>query len=101
MAKRSRFGVGYVLNGTSPEITTSHRLDFAETAGAWFLHTVNPLQHTQDRTFWGSGSAGKMGSSTPTGSKVLPLNREREAEKSLNIRPENRAYSGTVRSYGS
>ena len=36
MARRLRFGVGYVLNGTSPEITTSHHLHFAQTSGAWF-----------------------------------------------------------------
>ena len=36
MAKMSSFGVSYVLNGTSPEITTSHPMRFGKTTGAWF-----------------------------------------------------------------
>ena len=50
MAWKSRFGVGYMMNGTSPEIKAMHHLHFAETTGAWFRHTANPLKHAQDGT---------------------------------------------------
>ena len=55
VAKRSRFGMGYVLKRTSPDITTLHRLYFAETArairaGNFVRHEVNPLRFTQVRT---------------------------------------------------
>ena len=59
MAKRSRLGVGYVLNGTSSEIRTSHRLHFPDTAEAirvvnFVCQTVNPQKHNQVRAVWGS-----------------------------------------------
>ena len=101
MAKRSRFGVGYLLNMTSPEITTSHRLHFAETAGAirvgnFVCHMVNPLRHTQGRAVWGSEYKDKKGSPTPTGAKDPPLHQEREAEKSLKTSPRSKPALGRI-----
>ena len=59
MARWSRFVEGYLLNGTSHEIRTLHRLHFADAAGAirvgnFVSHGVNPLRDTQPRTVWGS-----------------------------------------------
>ena len=65
--KWSRFGVDYVLDGTSSEIAPPHHLHLAESAGA------NPLRYTQDRTIRGAGYKVKEGSPSPTGSKDLPL----------------------------
>ena len=98
MAKWSKFGVGYVLNATSPEIMTSHRLHFAKAAGAiqvgnFVRHGVNPLRYTQLRTIWGSEYEVDKGSPTPSGAEDLPLHRERGAERSLK--------TGVMEGYGS
>ena len=90
-----------MLNGMSPEITTSHRLHFAETAGAirvdnFVCHVVNPVRHTQVKTVWGSENKDKRGSPIPTEAKDFYFHQERKAVNSLKISPEKQASPRTV-----
>ena len=56
VAKGSRFGDGFVLNGSSLQLKTSNSLQFAEAAAAIrirsFEVSVNTLRFTQDGGSW-------------------------------------------------
>ena len=92
-----------MLDGTSFEIPTTHRLHLAKSAGAiragiLVCHRINPLRHTLVRTIRGAGYEVEGGSPTLTRAKDLPLHRKREAKKSLKTGPEKRTCSGTEQS---